>query len=469
MPISTVTPTPIAAPGQPLPNPADLASWPIRMAEMHRWMRETLSPGVELIGNQSLTNALAAQEAAVSAYVNANYKGAWSSLTGALNVPALVSHSGQRWNLLSNLANVTTSEPGVGAAWELFALPSATGVGFDPTGTTLTSTQVQAAIVALSAGVDKAIIDFENPILNGAMRVAQTGTSFSSSTGVNAIDGWKYFFSGACVATISQQSAATPDNENAKWLIATVTTQDSTISATDYALLSQNVEGLEIAKYKGVTFTLSFWAKSSVTGIHSVGLRSGSNDAFYVAEVNILAANTPQFVSITVAGGIPAIGTWDFSTGYGISLSFVLAAGSNYTGATGVWSAGSKFASASQVNAIGTIGNVFGITAVQINPGYVAKGFQVRSYAYDLHRCQRYYENVDTVFGPTSNSSYGRTGQWKVEKREIPSVSYVNYAGPGSSATCLFVPLGKSSFSQADIGNSGTVPVKTTVTGDARL
>ena len=53
----------------------------------------------------------------LNAASSANFAGAWSSLTGALNKPASVSHVGRFWILLNNLANVTTSEPGVSADW----------------------------------------------------------------------------------------------------------------------------------------------------------------------------------------------------------------------------------------------------------------------------------------------------------------------------------------------------------------
>jgi hypothetical protein len=48
-----------------------------------------------------------------------NFKGEWSSLTGALAVPASVFHNGFFWQLLNNLANVAASEPGVSADWAL--------------------------------------------------------------------------------------------------------------------------------------------------------------------------------------------------------------------------------------------------------------------------------------------------------------------------------------------------------------
>lgn len=43
----------------------------------------------------------------------------WSSLTGALNKPASVFHNGAFWALLNNLADVTTSQPGVSADWQV--------------------------------------------------------------------------------------------------------------------------------------------------------------------------------------------------------------------------------------------------------------------------------------------------------------------------------------------------------------
>ena len=63
---------------------------------------------------------LAADSAAI-ALASANYKGAWSAMTGAANVPYAVSHNGQYWQLTSNLADVTVKEPGVDSEWILIA------------------------------------------------------------------------------------------------------------------------------------------------------------------------------------------------------------------------------------------------------------------------------------------------------------------------------------------------------------
>jgi hypothetical protein len=61
--------------------------------------------------------ALSAANSEANAASLANFKGLWSAQTGALNKPASVDHNGAFWGLLNNLADVTTSEPGVSSDW----------------------------------------------------------------------------------------------------------------------------------------------------------------------------------------------------------------------------------------------------------------------------------------------------------------------------------------------------------------
>lgn len=57
------------------------------------------------------------QTAANGAFAAANYKGEWSTLSGALNVPATVTHLGRLWYLKLNLANVASQTPTLGSAY----------------------------------------------------------------------------------------------------------------------------------------------------------------------------------------------------------------------------------------------------------------------------------------------------------------------------------------------------------------
>jgi len=50
---------------------------------------------------------------------SSNFKGEWNNLTGALNIPASVSHNSKYWLLIANLTDVSSSEPGVSSDWEI--------------------------------------------------------------------------------------------------------------------------------------------------------------------------------------------------------------------------------------------------------------------------------------------------------------------------------------------------------------
>jgi len=62
----------------------------------------------------SADSAAASEAVALS---SANYKGEWSALTGSAAIPYSASNNGKFWQLINNLADVTTSEPGVTGDW----------------------------------------------------------------------------------------------------------------------------------------------------------------------------------------------------------------------------------------------------------------------------------------------------------------------------------------------------------------
>ena len=115
MPITPITaaPTPAASRGTPsaqFVTRADaLAAWfPTFTTEFN-----VAAPFI----NSAITSAEAAlsQSQVLTAAVNsaANFKGSWSNLTGALDVPASVENAGAIWQLLGDIADVTASEPAV--------------------------------------------------------------------------------------------------------------------------------------------------------------------------------------------------------------------------------------------------------------------------------------------------------------------------------------------------------------------
>lgn len=90
------------------------------VAALDLWTAQANAVAEEI--NTNAINALASETAAASSATssassasisasNANFVGNYSALTGALNIPASVFHIGLFWQLLVNLADVTTSTP----------------------------------------------------------------------------------------------------------------------------------------------------------------------------------------------------------------------------------------------------------------------------------------------------------------------------------------------------------------------
>lgn len=67
-----------------------------------------------LTASNASNTAVAAADAATAA---ANYKGEWSSLSGALAIPASVSYQNNIYILTQNVADVTAHTPGVSSVW----------------------------------------------------------------------------------------------------------------------------------------------------------------------------------------------------------------------------------------------------------------------------------------------------------------------------------------------------------------
>jgi hypothetical protein len=284
-----------------------------------------------------------------------------------------------------------------------------------------------------------------NKIINGKMEIAQRGTSFAAASGYT-LDRWQIDASSSAVLTASQQNDVPSSNEFQNSLRTAVTTADSSIAAGEFARFQYKLEGYNVREFIGKTFTLSFWVRSSKTGIHCVGMRNSGADRSYVGEYTINAANTWEQKSITVTGGFPSTGTWDWTNGVGIGLNFMLACGSTFQTTAGAWQTGNFLGSANQVNCLDTIGNIFAITGVQLEVGSVATPFEHRPFGAELALCQRYYETgsvgdpVGVSYGLAAGSNYKvKDVSFAETKRATPtivlsSLTYVQSSGAASNS-----------------------------------
>lgn len=268
----------------------------------------------------------------------------------------------------------------------------------------------------------------KNDIINGDFRIAQAGTSFAApASGAYDLDGWQNFNSGTAVFTAAQVAGSTAGRLARQ---VTITTADTAVATGDFVLDSTKIEGSNIEKYVGNTFTVSFRAKVPVTGIHCMALRNSGNDRSYIKEINFPTANTWQDCSFTVTGGLPTAGTWNYTNGVGLAISFAHMCGTTFQTTPDAWQAGNFLGTANQVNDCATVSNVWALEKVTLNLGAVATTSDI-SYEQELVRCQRYYETSGIVF--LASVATFPTTRWAVTKRAAPTLTILVNGGVGGT------------------------------------
>jgi len=269
---------------------------------------------------------------------------------------------------------------------------------------------------------------FKNKIINSEMMISQRGTSFPAiASGAYSLDRWVYTNTSAAVATITQQLDAPAMFINS--LRYAVTTADAAIAATDYAVIEQRIEGLEIGDLISSTFTISFWVRSSKTGIHCVAVQNQILDASYIREYTINTANTWEYKTITVTGGLPNSYIWNLDNTTGLRLRFVLAAGTNFHNGNNAWTTSfNKLATVNQVNCLDTIGNIFAITGVQLERAPTATAFEYRDTNIVLMMCQRYFALAaanNRMWASAAAQTFVQPLLWPVVMRDVPTVTFI--------------------------------------------
>jgi hypothetical protein len=300
---------------------------------------------------------------------------------------------------------------------------------------------------------------FKNRIINGKAELAQRGTSFAGigTGGGYTLDRWFIDNATDGAITVSQQSDVPSSNEFQNSLRVAVTTADTSIATAQNNRVAQIIEGYNVRDLIGRTFTLSFLVRSSKTGIHCIALRNGV-DRSYVAEYTVNAANTWEQKSIVFSGGLITAGTWNWTNGAGLYVTWVLASGATFQTTAGAWQTGTFFATSAQVNCLDTIGNIFAITGVQLEVGSVATPFEHRPFGVELALAQRYFQvfNVDDLrasgAGNASSSSLITT-VLPVVMRATPSVVIQPGAWNGVNVTGTAL----SAASPSSVRVAGTV------------
>ena len=303
-------------------------------------------------------------------------------------------------------------------------------------------------------------LSHRNIIVNGAMLVAQYGSS-STSTGYQTVDRMKSVQSAIDeVATQSQSDVASGTTPYTlgfrKAFKFTNGNQTSGAGSGDVIRVQQRLEAQDIAN-SGWNFlssssylTMSFWVKSSVAQNFYIQLVAYDNATYnYTFETGSLTADTWTKVTHSIPGNSNI--RFDNDNGLGLDIIWYQFQGTDRTASDFALNTWAAYASGSQSPDMTstwytTNAATFEITGLQLEVGPVATPFEHRSYGEELMRCMRYYEtnnyttfakNTDgsitsywsTITSNDSNTLVVSTGiVYKVPKRASPTVTLYNSA-----------------------------------------
>jgi len=273
-----------------------------------------------------------------------------------------------------------------------------------------------------------------NAIINGNFDIWQRGTSFAAIAGnAYSADRFQYEKNGAMIHTVSRSTDVPTYAESGVLsnysYLADVTTVDTSIAAGDHCFIEYTLEGYDYARIAGGDATLSFWVKAAKTGIHCVGLRNSVADRSYISEYTIIAADTWEKKIITVPLTETG-GTWNYTTGRGLQIVFMLAVGTTFQTTKDAWQTGNFLGTANHVNEVDNVANNFRIAQVQLEKGEAATPFEFRAFSDELGKCQRYYESGTRhivhpgMVNGTTTTAGTISVKFNTPKRATPTISY---------------------------------------------
>jgi hypothetical protein len=306
-----------------------------------------------------------------------------------------------------------------------------------------------AAVVSLKSGR-------KNLIINGAMQVAQRGTSSTGlgdgDEGYVTIDRMRHTTNSASAGRFtSAQTAITDLAGFANCLHLDCTTADTSIAASEVLVLEHYIEGQDLQQFaKGTAsakdITVSFYMKTNKAFTFMCVLNDFDNNR--VSPQQFTTTTTWTRHSITFAGD--TTGTWDDDANRSLSVSIYLHAGSDHTGGTYSANTWQSRASSNNMIAVGigsfydSTSNDIKITGLQMELGSVATDFEHRSYGEELALCQRYYQNclsLQLVSRANTSTRYRMNFAYPVVMRAAPTLTRTsnpfnfNGLGVGYSST----------------------------------
>ena len=261
---------------------------------------------------------------------------------------------------------------------------------------------------------------FRNLIINGAMNVAQRGTSSTTNGGI-VCDRFKVYFGGTDEACTTTQHALT-SSDTGPWekgfrnsLHITNGNQTGGAGAGDEVDIYYMVEAQDLANSgwdntsASSYITLSWWVRSSVAqNFHGYLVSQDGTNQGLPFETGSLTADTWTKITKKIPGNSNL--QFDNDNGPGLGINFGPWFGTNRTTASPTLDAWAAYADSSRTKDTTTTwyttnDATFEITGVQLEVGSYATDFEHRTYGDELARSKRYFQRYPEI-GSDSYSAY---------------------------------------------------------------
>ena len=275
-----------------------------------------------------------------------------------------------------------------------------------------------------------------NLITNGAMQVAQRGTSATvadnSNEGYSTLDQWAIYYNSSMSGAVTfSQSTDAPSGFATSAKLQCSTTNTS-ISGNQYLKLvnkieAQNCQLLNYGSSGAKSSILSWYMKTDTyTGPVSVSLEIEGGQEYFTVSVT----PTTSWARYTLAIPGSTSQAINNDNGEGLTLHFALAGSTSSSNAASsdstAWSSTRSDYRDNIGNLLSSTSNAFYVTGVQLEVGEKATPFEHRSYGDELARCQRYfyaYELLGVTLVGGNTALCNGSVYFPVEMRAAPTLT----------------------------------------------
>ena len=239
-----------------------------------------------------------------------------------------------------------------------------------------------------------------NVVINGAMNVAQRGTSstgLGASAGYFTVDRFKLDFNTSGRLTMTQDSSAPSGFANSMKLACT--TADTSIAAGEYFVISHRIEGQNLQGFaKGTSdakpFAVSFYVKGNASATYVVELNDDDNSR----TVNKSFTVGTDWSRVELSFPADTTGAFNDDNAQSLNMQIWLHAGSTWTSGSlqTTWGSTTNSNRAVGISSFfDSTDRTFFITGLQLEVGQNPTSFEHEPFERTLTKCQRYYQVVD--------------------------------------------------------------------------